>query len=688
MKLFISYSHRNRRLVQDNLLPILRDCGHEIWRDEDDLRVGDNWQDELLNAIKTADAMVLAISPKWLKSPWCQWEYVTAIENGIQVIPVMLVRTKLPTMYQHLQYADFASIRKNQLAKDKFCADLLQKAIKIAKEKIKEMDKKKLAERAERERQSQILISNILSLRILSSSTKSGRDTTIINPALPLVAIVALGVVILAIFAIVILLLNSGNSPPPIVNTPLPTTTFTPLPTATQAPTPTSTPIPFPTPVGDSGFYVIVAGFGYQQGNQVIDPNTAPRNISNAVKGINDRVDTSLQVLEGTELLDKVIIRSEPFVGYILDSDPQARWFAAQDIAWLFNADLVVYGIVKKDGIQYIFEPSFYVNREYFEPDIFDGSSLTAEIVLTGGDTPEEPDLDRFQNRLEVIQDLISGLLHFLNAEYDDARVAFDLAIQSDESLRQEEEKGTALLYIYAGNTALRQGDYDSALNYFQTALDMNYPRAYIGLGLALFMPIRGQILTYDPVHGNEYLAQLAQDNLCRQFPPELEEVQPLQASPQEGNNVKRAFMAIDCYEEALESIERSSDIGLRALLGLGEVYEWLARGGGDFWEQSDELYLEIISIYATADPARQEKLRFWVGHAYGGHANAISHLQGEDGFSQAVCLYEKAIFLLNTDTENYYNDYNEAAIKYYQNEESSFRNYLNAHDVEIICEA
>lgn len=729
MKLFVSYSHSNKSSIE-KLLTVLREGGHDPWIDVEDLRVGDDWRKKLEKAIDGSDAIVLGLTPQWLDSEYCQWEFVRAIEMGKQVIPILLKKTLVPKRIAKYQYADFRAVRRYKERKEKFFDDLLELSVHLESNPIEDSARREELERSIGSQliqtgkisHSKIQIKQVSenysrgsqgigthdinhSTVTINQNTSSGEKEGCLSWGNLLIALIALIILIIGTF-IAILALDEreqcenfeflGVCNPTAIptatftstSTATPTATFTPIPTATPTLLPTSTPSPTPTILPDTGFYVIVAGFGYQEGDQVIDPNTAPRNISNAVKGINDRVDTSLQALEGTELLDKVITRSEPFVGYILDSDSQARWFAAQDIAWLFNVDLVVYGIVKKDGIQYIFEPSFYVNREYFEPDIFDGSSLTAEIVLTGGDTPEEPDLDRFQNRLEVIQDLISGLLHFLNAEYEDARLAFDSAIQSDETLRQAEEKGTALLYIYAGNTALRQGDYSSALNYFQTALDMNYPRAYIGLGLALFMPIRDQILNYDPVHGNEYLAQLEQDSLCRQFPPELEEAQSLEASPREGNNLKRAFMAIDCYEEALESIERSSDIGLRALLGLGEVYEWLARGGGDFWEQSDELYLEIISTYETADPVRQEKLRFWVGHAYGGHANAISHLQGEDGFSQAVCLYEKAIFLLNTDTENYYNDYNEAAIEYYQNEESSFRNYLNAHDVEIICEA
>lgn len=724
MKLFVSYSHSNKSSVE-KLLTVLREGGHDPWIDVEDLRVGDDWRKKLEKAIDGSDAIVLGLTPQWLDSEYCQWEFVRAIEMGKQVIPILLKKTLVPKRIAKYQYADFRAVRRYKERKEKFFDDLLELSVHLESNPIEDSARREELERSIGSQliqtgkisHSKIQIKQVSenysrgsqgigthdinhSTVTINQNTSSGEKEGCLSWGNLLIALIALIILIIGTF-IAILALDEreqcenfeflGVCNPTAIptatftstSTATPTATFTPIPTATPTPLPTSTPSPTPTILPDAGFYVIVAGFGYQEGDQVIDPNTAPRNISNAVKGINDRVDNSLQELAESSLVDGVVTRNDLGVGYILDVDPLDRERKARSLAETSNADLVIYGVVRKEGIYYIFEPSFYINRAYFEPDLFDRSSLTAEIIIIGG---EDIDLDDFQSRLVVVQHFVFGLLHYIEADYEAARAEFALAIAEDERTRQTEEIGTPLLYIYAGNSALRQEDFEAALFYFNTALEMNYPRAYIGRGLAIFAPVRNFRPTYNPDLSSEYLPQMEQNLLCGQRPPEPEEEFSLTESPLEGNNQKRVFMAIDCYEAALASIDRSSDIGLRALLGLGEAYEWLSRGGGNFWEQSDAFYSEIITIYEESDVTRQDQLRFWAGHAYGGHATALTHLGGtNDDYAEAVCMYELAISLLTV--ENYYNKVNQNAIEYYQGEVDSFRYSLQAQDITPVCD-
>ncbi|NIT56432.1 MAG: TIR domain-containing protein, partial [Aliifodinibius sp.] len=49
-----------------------------------------------------------ALTPNWSASPDCQWEFITAIENGKKVIPVLLEKTSLPARISKYQYADLS----------------------------------------------------------------------------------------------------------------------------------------------------------------------------------------------------------------------------------------------------------------------------------------------------------------------------------------------------------------------------------------------------------------------------------------------------------------------------------------------------------------------------------------------------------------------------------------------------
>lgn len=83
---FISYSHKNidfvRKLVGD-----LRRQRVTVWFDER-LRGGKGWQDQLAQAIRTANAFALVMSPDSLTSEWVGWEIAQARALGKPIFPL------------------------------------------------------------------------------------------------------------------------------------------------------------------------------------------------------------------------------------------------------------------------------------------------------------------------------------------------------------------------------------------------------------------------------------------------------------------------------------------------------------------------------------------------------------------------------------------------------------------------
>ncbi len=107
MKIFISYAHVDEHPVRE-MVDILRDAGHDPWFDHR-LTVGIPWEQQLLNAIKTCDRFLYALTPESVSSKWCQWEFAQAVHLGKPIIPVLVqANTQLDDALGRVQYADFS----------------------------------------------------------------------------------------------------------------------------------------------------------------------------------------------------------------------------------------------------------------------------------------------------------------------------------------------------------------------------------------------------------------------------------------------------------------------------------------------------------------------------------------------------------------------------------------------------
>ena len=106
MKVFFSYAPQDQQFAQI-LAKKLETEGHRVWDPERDLVSGSDWGSTLMKQLKSADAMVVLLSPDAVDSRWVSHEIEYALgASRLQdrLIPVLVRPTKkIPLILRELQ---------------------------------------------------------------------------------------------------------------------------------------------------------------------------------------------------------------------------------------------------------------------------------------------------------------------------------------------------------------------------------------------------------------------------------------------------------------------------------------------------------------------------------------------------------------------------------------------------------
>jgi hypothetical protein len=111
---FVSYSHQDRdsEWVRGWLVPRLEEAGLSVWMDVRELLPGSPFADQLEQAITRSRAILIVLTPGFLKSGWATLEnmLVRRLDPAARqrrVIPLMLEPCELPLRIRMMTYADF-----------------------------------------------------------------------------------------------------------------------------------------------------------------------------------------------------------------------------------------------------------------------------------------------------------------------------------------------------------------------------------------------------------------------------------------------------------------------------------------------------------------------------------------------------------------------------------------------------
>lgn len=106
--LFISHDHEDADFAE--LLKLkLEKNGLRGWIDSERLKIGQDWREEIDQAIENSMAVIAVMTPDARKSEYVTYEWAFAWGKGVKIFPIMLKQTQLHPRLESLQYLDFTN---------------------------------------------------------------------------------------------------------------------------------------------------------------------------------------------------------------------------------------------------------------------------------------------------------------------------------------------------------------------------------------------------------------------------------------------------------------------------------------------------------------------------------------------------------------------------------------------------
>lgn len=105
-KFFFSYSRHDTDLVK-KLADDLKKAGANVWLDQQDIPVGENWDTAIQHALNEASGVLLVLSSTSVQSQNVLDEASFALDQGKRIIPLLIEPCEVPFRFARKQYIDF-----------------------------------------------------------------------------------------------------------------------------------------------------------------------------------------------------------------------------------------------------------------------------------------------------------------------------------------------------------------------------------------------------------------------------------------------------------------------------------------------------------------------------------------------------------------------------------------------------
>jgi hypothetical protein len=105
-------SHRGAdEVLAGRLAEALHGCGHEVWLDNWEIRVGDSIIGKMNEGMADSTFLILCLSSDMSDAPWMDREWMSALADqlsgaNMRVLPARLTGGTLPAILRDIKYAD------------------------------------------------------------------------------------------------------------------------------------------------------------------------------------------------------------------------------------------------------------------------------------------------------------------------------------------------------------------------------------------------------------------------------------------------------------------------------------------------------------------------------------------------------------------------------------------------------
>lgn len=103
-QIFLSYARKDGFEAATRLRFELERADFQIWRDREDMRGGQDWRQQLQDAIYKVDVVLVLLTPAAVQSPYVTEEWKLALRLGKVVIPLLIRDCTIPRKLSRLHY--------------------------------------------------------------------------------------------------------------------------------------------------------------------------------------------------------------------------------------------------------------------------------------------------------------------------------------------------------------------------------------------------------------------------------------------------------------------------------------------------------------------------------------------------------------------------------------------------------
>lgn len=363
---------------------------------------------------------------------------------------------------------------------------------------------------------------------------------------------------------------------------------------------------------------IVVAQFGEVDATGNVQYSKDAADLSgHAYRLLDEEVDSIYNSIESsdspTSTTYYVEVRPPNETGRINGATAEERARNAESLARRIEADVIVYGNLRRDDGWVTLVPEFYIaDRLLIDAEELVGQHTWGAEIVEWGDPENMRAMESVRHRLlertRALAQFVFGLRYYSDDHFDVAARYFEAA----EAIEGWDDE---VLYQFLGNTAGHLGDLDTAQWFYEQALERNpgYARAQLGIAEVLFQRSMGQS--------------------CEEPPASVEGL----------------YQSIDLYRSALQATDQpaSSAIGAKVALSVGRIYLCLSLAGvGDHWLEAERELRSAIEQY----DAGSERARDLAAEAYGALGIIAAPTEGDPDsgtrFRQAADMYIHAIEL------------------------------------------